>query len=78
MIGGCYRVPGVDYREFVVIGSDRPQLKEGEKLCAVCFSAKEKAAVESGAEEIDDSASSSSELLTSDPDEESSEDSRRR
>ena len=77
VIGGCYRVPGVDYREFVVIGSDRPQLKEGEKLCAVCFSAKEKAAVESGAEEIDDSASSSSELLTSDPDEESSEDSRR-
>ena len=26
VIGGCYRVPGVDYRDFVVVGDVRPQL----------------------------------------------------
>ena len=76
VIGGCYRVPGVDYRDFVVVGDVRPQLAEGERLCAVCFNSKEKAAVESGAEEEGmSSGSSSSELMSSDPDAELSDDS---
>lgn len=80
VIGGCYRTPGVDYRDFVVVGSERPKLQDGEKLCAVCFSAKEKSAMEAHVEEpedLEDSASSSSELLSSDPDEEVSDDSPR-
>ena len=76
VIGGCYRVPGVDYRDFVVVGDVRPQLAEGERLCAVCFNPREKAAVESGAEEeAMSSGSSSSELMSSDPDAELSDNS---
>ena len=28
-VGGCYRIPGVDYRDFVVIGDERPDLCPG-------------------------------------------------
>ena len=46
VIGGCYRIPGVHYREYVVIGGDRPELdpRQGEKPCPTCFSAREKMA----------------------------------
>ncbi|CAK9037827.1 DnaJ-like subfamily C member 17 [Durusdinium trenchii] len=41
VIGGCYRIPGVHYREYVVVGSERPDIdpKQGEKLCSTCFGA---------------------------------------
>ena len=65
-VGGCYRIPGVDYRDYVVIGDARPVLIEGEKLCGTCFGSKDKAFSEN--EEVPSSESSSSELVTSDPD----------
>ena len=67
VIGGCYRIPGVHYREYVVVGSERPDIdpKQGEKLCSTCFGAKEKMleVIQAGAEaEVQsDLASSSSE-----------------
>ena len=70
-VGGCYRIPGVDYRDYVVIGDTRPALIEGEKLCGTCFGSKEKAFSES--EEVPSSESSSSELMTSDPDDDQEE-----
>ena len=45
-MGGCYRVPGLRYKEFVVIGADWPSLKpeEGERLCSTCFGSKQRIA----------------------------------
>ena len=70
-VGGCYRIPGVDYRDYVVIGDTRPALIEGEKLCGTCFGSNEKAFSES--EEVPSSESSSSELMTPDPDDDQEE-----
>ena len=67
VMGGCYRIPGVHYREYVVIGADRPELdpKQGEKARSTCFSAREKMAdvIRAGAdaEVLSELASSSSE-----------------
>ena len=36
-VGACYRKPGLDYRDFVVIGENRPELVAGERLCGSCF-----------------------------------------
>lgn len=71
-IGGCYRRPGIDYKDYVVLGNVRPELKMGEKLCGTCFGARDKAVSEAASEPEDvvvSDESSSSELLTSDPDE---------
>ena len=70
-VGGCYRVPGVDYKDYVVIGDIRPTLIEGEKLCGTCFGKEDKRFSESEAEVVPSSESSSSDLLSSDPDEDS-------
>ncbi len=70
-VGSCYRIPGVDYRDYVVIGDDRPTLIQGEKLCGSCFRKEDKAVSESEAEMVPSSESSSSDLLSSDPDDES-------
>ena len=66
-VGACYRKPGLDYRDFVVIGENRPELVAGERLCGSCFGARDKAASECEEEEVS-SISSSSDLLSSDPD----------
>jgi len=66
-VGACYRKPGLDYRDFVVIGENRPELVAGERLCGSWFGAKDKAASECEEEEVS-SISSSSDLLSSDPD----------
>ena len=71
-VGGCYRVPGVDYRDYVVVGDIRPTLIEGEKLCGTCFGKEDKMVSEN--EAVPSSESSSSDLLSSDPDEEDSDD----
>ena len=71
-IGGCYRRPGRDYKDYVIVGNQRPELKVGEKLCGSCFGARDKAVSEAASEAEDvvvSDESSSSELLTSDPDE---------
>ena len=43
VIGGCYRVPGVHYRDFVVVGMERPEIlpDQGERLCSTCFTKKD-------------------------------------
>ena len=41
-VGSCYRRPGLDYKDYVVIGDQRPELKAGERLCGSCFGAKDK------------------------------------
>ena len=69
VIGGCYRVPGTDYKDFVILGDTRPELVKGERACGTCFGARDKAMSE--VEEIPSSESSSSDLLSSDPDEDS-------
>ena len=38
-VGACYRKPGLDYRDFVVIGENRAELVAGERLCGSCFGA---------------------------------------
>ena len=71
-VGSCYRRPGLDYKDYVVIGDQRPELKAGERLCGSCFGAKDKAASEAASEEeevVVSDESSSSEFLSSDPDE---------
>ena len=72
-MGGCYRVPaGVHYREFVVIGVDRPEISadKGERLCSTCFTSKERIAeaIQQGpdAEQSTDSESSSIEDVPED------------
>ena len=72
-VGSCYRRPGHDYKDYVVIGDQRPDLKAGERLCGSCFGAKDKAASEAAASEEEDQVvsdeSSSTDMLSSDPDE---------
>ena len=34
------------YKEFLVVGDERPQLEVGERLCASCFGKADKAAAE--------------------------------
>ena len=75
-VGACYRKPGLDYRDFVVIGESRPELVAGERLCCTCFGARDKAWSEIEEDEFS-SASSSSELVSSDPDKSDSDDSGR-
>ena len=41
-VGSCYRIPGVHYKEFMVVGDSRPSLEQGEKLCATCFGKQQK------------------------------------
>ena len=70
-VGSCYRRPGRDYRDYVVIGNERPELKVGERLCGSCFGSRDKAASEAAASEEDQvvsDESSSTDMLTSDPD----------
>ena len=63
--GGCHRQPGVHFKEFVIVGMERPELdpKQGEVLCSTCFSTRAKMAeiLEAGPEGDvpSDSASSS-------------------
>ena len=73
-VGACYRKPGLDYRDFVVIGENRPVLAVGEKACGSCFGARDKAASECE-EELEDisSVSSSSDLASTDPEQSDSE-----
>ena len=66
-VGGCYRIPGVDYRDYVVVGDVRPELCTGERLCGTCFGRADK--IVSEAEMVPSDESSSTELMTSDPDE---------
>ena len=72
-VGSCYRRPGQDYKDYVVIGNQRPELKAGERLCGSCFGARDKAASEAAASEEEDQVvsdeSSSTDMLSSDPDE---------
>ena len=72
-VGSCYRRPGRDYKDYVVIGDQRPELKLGERLCGSCFSSRDKAASEAAASEEEDQVvsdeSSSTDMLSSDPDE---------
>ena len=75
-VGSCYRRPGRDYKDYVVIGDQRPELKAGERLCGSCFGAKDKAASQPASEEeevVVSDESSSSDFLSSDPDEGQSE-----
>ena len=58
-VGGCYRIPGVDYRDFVVIGDERPDLCPGERLCGTCFGRADKAVSEAEAVPSDESSSMS-------------------
>ena len=68
-VGGCYRIPGVDYKDFVVVGEVRPELKPGERLCGTCFGRKDKDFTEGEmAEMVPSSDSSSTDLMSSDPD----------
>ena len=41
-VGACYRIPGVHYKDFLVVGESRPQLQPGEKLCSSCFGKQQK------------------------------------
>ena len=42
--GECFRILGVHYHNFVVVGQERPEVRasEGERLCGVCFGSKAK------------------------------------
>ena len=44
--GGCHRQPGVHFKEYVIVGMERPELdpKQGEVLCSTCFSTRAKMA----------------------------------
>ena len=72
IMGGCYRVPGVHYREYVVVGMERPEISAecGERLRSTCFTPKEKIAeaLTTGeeAEQSTSSESSSSEDVSDD------------
>ena len=48
-VGSCYRVPGIHYKEFLVVGDNRPVLEANERLCASCFGKQDKAFAEAGA-----------------------------
>lgn len=52
--GGCHRLPGVHFKEFVIVGMERPELDpaQGERLCSTCFSTREKTAeaIQAGAD----------------------------
>ena len=45
-VGSCYRKPGIHYKEFLVVGDDRPQLEAGERLCTSCFGKRDKLVAE--------------------------------
>ena len=65
-VGSCYRIPGVRYKEFMVVGDSRPSLEQGEKLCATCFGKQQKifeeasSAAESAEVELSSDSSSTS------------------
>jgi len=71
-VGGCYRIPGVHYKEFLVVGDSRPTLEAGESLCASCFGKQQKLVSEATASEAESevasSVSSSTDLESSDSD----------
>ena len=46
-VGSCYRRPGIHYKDFLVIGDNRPQLEAGERLCTSCFGKQDKLVAES-------------------------------
>lgn len=63
IMGGCYRISGVYYREYVVVGMERPEIsaESGERLCSICFTPKEKIAEAlTNGEEAEQSTSSES------------------
>ncbi len=64
-IGSCYRLPGVHYKEFLVVGDERPQLEVGEKLCASCFGRADKTAAEAVSSDLDVESASDSSSSTS-------------
>ena len=71
-VGSCYRIPGVHYKEFLVVGDSRPTLELGEKLCTSCFGRQQLLVSEATASEPDSeevsSVSSSTDLESSDSD----------
>ena len=71
-VGSCYRIPGVHYKEFLVVGDSRPTLEAGESLCASCFGKQQKLVSEATASEAESevasSVSSSTDLESSDSD----------
>lgn len=71
-VGACYRIPGVHYKEFVVVGDTRPTLEPNEKLCTSCFGRDQKLVSEALAGELGSdeasSVSSSTDLESSDSD----------
>ena len=71
-VGACYRMPGVHYKEFVVVGDTRPTLEPNEKLCTSCFGRDRKLVSEAMAGELGSdeasSVSSSTDLESSDSD----------
>ena len=49
-VGSCYRKPGIHYKEFLVVGDNRPVLEAGERLCSSCFGRKDKLVAEAASE----------------------------
>ncbi len=54
-VGSCYRKPGIHYKEFLVVGDDRPLLEAGERLCTSCFGKKDKLVAEAVSVAAEDS-----------------------
>lgn len=52
-VGACYRIPGVHYKDFLVVGNHRPVLESGEKLCTSCFGKGDKLVAEANASASD-------------------------
>ena len=36
-VGECWRKPGVHYRDYLLVGPDRPPLEAGDRECRDCF-----------------------------------------
>ena len=64
-VGACYRIPGVHYKEFLVVGDSRPSLEAGERLCTTCFGKQQKAFAEAEASEVQSVSASSMSSSTS-------------
>ena len=63
--GACYRIPGVHYKEFLVVGDSRPSLEAGERLCTSCFGKQQKAFAEAEASDVQSVSASSMSSSTS-------------
>ena len=66
-VGECWRVPGVNYKDFLVAGEERPPLLSGDRECRDCFRRNLSIPGQDEDEVLQDTSSSSSEEETSTP-----------